>query len=108
MQHLKLCHATPASDGTAPQPIGSTIENGEVPAVTGQRRPLEPLTYDTDDLAFVLRSSLATIHRLRAAGKLPRALKLGGQLRWRVDEVKAWCAAGMPDLKTWEAMRSNP
>jgi hypothetical protein len=69
---------------------------------------LEPLTYDTDDLAFVLRSSLATIHRLRAAGKLPRALKLGGQLRWRVEEIKAWCAAGMPDLKTWEAMRSNP
>jgi hypothetical protein len=77
------------------------------PGATADQRPvLEPLTYDTDDLAFVLRSSLATIHRLRAAGKLPRALKLGGQLRWRVDEVKAWCAAGMPDLKTWEAMRS--
>jgi predicted DNA-binding transcriptional regulator AlpA len=71
-------------------------------------RDLSPLTFDTNDLAFVLRTSLATLHRLRAAGKLPRALRLGGQLRWRVEEVKAWCAAGMPDLKTWEAMRPDP
>jgi predicted DNA-binding transcriptional regulator AlpA len=71
------------------------------------RQGLDPLTFDTNDLAFVLRTSLATIHRMRAAGKLPRALRWGGQLRWRVDEVRAWVAAGMPDLKSWEAMKAD-
>jgi predicted DNA-binding transcriptional regulator AlpA len=78
-------------------------ERTEAPEA-GPAPPLSPLTYDTNDLAFVLRTSLATIHRLRAAGKLPRALKLGSQLRWRVAEVQAWVTAGMPDLQTWETM----
>jgi predicted DNA-binding transcriptional regulator AlpA len=40
---------------------------------------------------------------MRAAGKLPRPIRWGGKLYWRVADVKAWVAAGMPDLKTWEA-----
>lgn len=58
------------------------------------------------DLAAELRVSLATIWRLRAAGKLPRALTtLGKQLlRWHRDEIKAWIACGMPDMATWEAI----
>jgi len=64
---------------------------------------LPPLLYDTADLCNVLRIGLATLHRLKAAGKLPRARKLAG-LKWDADEVRRWVAAGMPPLKEWEAM----
>jgi predicted DNA-binding transcriptional regulator AlpA len=65
---------------------------------------IQPLLLDSGDLCTVLRISLATLHRLKAAGKLPRARRLGSQLRWLLSEIKDWCAAGMPDCKTWEAI----
>jgi predicted DNA-binding transcriptional regulator AlpA len=67
--------------------------------------PLTQLIFDSGDLCRVLSMSPATLHRLRAAGKLPRAHRLGGRLAWRADEVREWVAAGMPNLETWEAMR---
>jgi excisionase family DNA binding protein len=60
-----------------------------------------PLLYDSSDLCHVLRCSKPTLHRLKAANKLPKALRLGGQLRWNVEEVQAWIRAGMPDGRTW-------
>lgn len=67
----------------------------------------EQLVYDTADLCHVLRISVATLHRLKAAGKLPRARKLGSQLRWEASEIREWVAAGMPDLQRWEALRNG-
>lgn len=64
-----------------------------------------PLVYTSADLRRELRISSATLHRLKAAGKLPRAFRLGGKLRWNAAEVREWAAAGMPDQKNWEAMR---
>jgi predicted DNA-binding transcriptional regulator AlpA len=67
---------------------------------------LAPLLYDSSDLCHVLRCSMATLHRLKADNKLPKALRLGGQLRWSVEEVQAWIRAGMPDGRTWAAIRA--
>jgi predicted DNA-binding transcriptional regulator AlpA len=67
---------------------------------------VSPLLYDTSDLCLVLRCSVATIHRLKAANKLPKALRLGGQLRWSTEEVQLWIRAGMPDGQSWAAMRA--
>jgi hypothetical protein len=64
-----------------------------------------PLLFDTRDMCAVLRIGLATLHRLKAAGKLPRARKLAG-LKWDADEVRRWVAAGMPALQEWEAMEA--
>jgi predicted DNA-binding transcriptional regulator AlpA len=65
----------------------------------------DALVYDSSDLCCVLRISPATLHRLKAAGKLPRAFKLGAQLRWERSVIHQWIAAGMPDEKTWTALR---
>jgi predicted DNA-binding transcriptional regulator AlpA len=67
---------------------------------------IPPLLYDSSDLCHVLRCSIATLHRLKAANKVPKALRLGGQLRWNAEEVQAWVRAGMPDGRTWAAMRA--
>jgi predicted DNA-binding transcriptional regulator AlpA len=68
---------------------------------------MSPLVYDTADMCAVLRCSRATLDRLKSAGKLPRARRLGGQLRWIATEVVAWVNANMPDLRTWEALRAT-
>jgi predicted DNA-binding transcriptional regulator AlpA len=66
---------------------------------------LDSLVLDTTQMCHLLRCSLATLHRRRSAGQLPRPIKWGGKLCWRADEVKAWVTAGMPDAKTWEATK---
>jgi len=72
------------------------------------RRPLdstpttEPLLYDRDQLCEMLNTSRATLDRSQSAGKLPRPLRLGGQRRWRAEEVREWIRAGMPSRDEWE------
>src|SRR5437763_650424 len=68
--------------------------------------PPEQLVFDSVDMRKAIHCSAATLNRYRAAGKVPRAFKLGGKLCWRADEVRRWIAAGMPDLRTWEAVEA--
>jgi predicted DNA-binding transcriptional regulator AlpA len=49
--------------------------------------------------------SKATWWRLHAAGKVPAPIRLGGRTLWRRAELVAFCEAGCPDRKTWEAIR---
>jgi predicted DNA-binding transcriptional regulator AlpA len=49
----------------------------------------------------------ATWHRLRAANKVPPAVRLGRAVRWRREEVIAWIEAGCPDGPTWAAMQTS-
>jgi excisionase family DNA binding protein len=51
--------------------------------------------------------SRSTWHRLRAAGKLPAAVKLGRSCRWRRDELVRWINAACPDARTWTAMQAS-
>src|ERR1700722_7773678 len=67
---------------------------------------LSPLLYDSTDLCHILRCSKATLHRLKSGNKLPKALRLGGQLRWSAEEVQAWIRAGLPNARIWEAIKS--
>lgn len=44
-----------------------------------------------DDLAARFGVAVSTIYRMRSEGAdLPRALKIGGAVRWRLDEVERW------------------
>jgi excisionase family DNA binding protein len=53
-----------------------------------------PARYATaSDLATLLRCHRATIHRLVRIGRLPKAHRFGGLVRWRLDEVEAALAA---------------
>jgi predicted DNA-binding transcriptional regulator AlpA len=63
---------------------------------------------NTGDFARTLTVSPRTIRRLDAAGKLPRAVRLGGSKLWRADEVRAWVAAGCPDRARWEQSQKQP
>lgn len=39
-------------------------------------------------------------------GRIPRPLRLSERIpRWRVEELRAWLAAGAPPRERWEEMR---
>ncbi len=46
------------------------------------------------DFARMLKVSVRTLWRLRSAGQVPEPVRLGGAVRWRLDEVKKWIAGG--------------
>lgn len=55
-----------------------------------------------EELARILAISTRSLWRLRSAGQLPRPVKLGGSIRWRIDEVERWIKVGCPSLADWE------
>ena len=75
--------------------------------VAGGGQP-QPLAVDARTLGLMLSLSVRTIRKLDSSGKLPRPLKIGGHaVRWVVDEIRDWLAAGSPDRRAWELVR-NP
>ena len=52
-----------------------------------------------EKLAELLDISIRTLWRLRAAGKLPVPVRLGGSVRWRVHEISDWIEKGCPTLR---------
>jgi prophage regulatory protein len=65
------------------------------------------LLVSAEKLAQLLDISIRTLWRLRAAGRLPAPVRLGGSVRWRVDEVQAWIERGCPDQGRGKAGRHN-
>jgi predicted DNA-binding transcriptional regulator AlpA len=57
-----------------------------------------PLLLSAEKLAQILGISIRTLWRLRAAGKLPVPIRLGGSVRWRLADIEAWIAAGCPKI----------
>lgn len=57
--------------------------------------------------AAIAGVSRAHWHRLRAAGKLPPAIRLGRKVLWRRLEVADWIANGCPDAGTWAAIAAS-
>jgi predicted DNA-binding transcriptional regulator AlpA len=45
---------------------------------------------------------------MNASGKLPKPLRLNGHsIRWAVEDIRAWLAAGAPDRRVWEALKGQ-
>jgi predicted DNA-binding transcriptional regulator AlpA len=66
----------------------------------------DPLLVAATDACQLAGVSKATWWRLRAADKIPAHVRLGGRVLWRVEELKAWIAAGCPDGQTWRSRRA--
>ena len=60
-----------------------------------------PALLAAGDLASLLSISVRTLWRLDASGKIPAAVKVGSQKRWRHDEILAWLAADCPLRAHW-------
>lgn len=62
----------------------------------------EPLLATAAQVAELLKISTRTLWRLRSDGNIPEPVRIGGTVRWRVDEIKNWIAAGCPPLAARE------
>lgn len=51
------------------------------------------------DLAARIGVSVRAIWNYRDMGVLPKALKVGGAVRWREKDIDAWIQAGCPDMR---------
>ncbi len=58
-----------------------------------------PLLLSAETVAELLGISIRTLWRLRAAGRLPRPVRLGGSVRWRPEDIQAWIADGCPETQ---------
>ena len=68
----------------------------------------ERLALPAKDAAVMLGISRAQLWKLHSQGKVPLPVRLGTKApRWRVDELRAWLAAGCPDRQTWEKLRGG-
>jgi predicted DNA-binding transcriptional regulator AlpA len=66
----------------------------------------ERLALSAADAAALVGVSRAQWWKLHSAGKVPVPVYLGAKApRWRVDELRAWLAAGAPDRQTWLRLR---
>jgi predicted DNA-binding transcriptional regulator AlpA len=68
-----------------------------------RRRPrLAPLLVDYPTAARLLSISTASLYRRESAGQVgPKPLQLGGRRLFRVDELRRWVAADLPDRAAW-------
>jgi predicted DNA-binding transcriptional regulator AlpA len=68
---------------------------------------LPPLLLDGPQVAALLSISLSSFHAMRAMGQFPLPpLHLRRCVRWRVADVRAWVAAGMPAESRWRAINA--
>jgi predicted DNA-binding transcriptional regulator AlpA len=99
--------ADPAPAGPSEVPHNTAEASGrKASAAAVLTAPVEPLLLAAAEAARLCGVSEASWYRLKAAGKLPAPVKLGGRVLWRREELCRWCAAGCPDLRTWQAMEN--
>lgn len=48
------------------------------------------------ELAEMLSISSRTINRMQSSGRLIPPIRIGGSVRWRLDEVEQWIGEGCP------------
>lgn len=48
-------------------------------------------------LAKTLSTSVRTVWRKRAAGQLPKPVRIGGSVRWRSSDIDRWIEWGCPN-----------
>jgi predicted DNA-binding transcriptional regulator AlpA len=66
-----------------------------------------PLGLEAARAARFCGVSRATWYSLRKAGRLPKPVRLGRRVLWRVEELREWMAAGCPPLSRWEVMKKG-
>ena len=67
----------------------------------------QALTAPAPEVARLLGISERHLWALNSSGRVPRPLRLGRAVRWSVEELRDWIAAGAPERTRWEAMRAG-
>jgi excisionase family DNA binding protein len=63
------------------------------------------LALSAAQVAKLLGISQRHLWALNAAARVPRSIRFGRSVRWSLDELRAWLAAGARERAEWEATR---
>ena len=55
-----------------------------------------PVLITAAEFAQIMKVSKRTLWRLLSAGKLVEPIRVGGNTRWRLDDVRLWIDEGCP------------
>jgi predicted DNA-binding transcriptional regulator AlpA len=91
----------PEADG-----VPAAADHAEAGRAASPAAAIEPLLVPAAAASRLCGVSEASWYRLKSRGKVPLPVRLGGRVLWRVDELRRWCAAGCPDLRTWQALEN--
>jgi predicted DNA-binding transcriptional regulator AlpA len=94
--------SSPASADPSAQ-LGDRPEAGRLASLAPA---VQPLLVPAPEAARLCGVSEATWYRLKAAGKTPNPIRLGGKVLYRLEDLKLWLVLGCPDRKTFEAHKS--
>jgi hypothetical protein len=76
--------------------------SGATPTLAPSTPMQDRLTWSKDQTGEQFDTTGRNIDLLVASGKFPPPQKFGSVPRWRVDELRAWTAAGMPPMSEWQ------
>lgn len=55
----------------------------------------------------ICRLSKRSWFRFSASGRTPKAVRIGGSVRWRLSDIELWLSWDCPDRKTFEARQAG-
>jgi predicted DNA-binding transcriptional regulator AlpA len=85
--------------------VGRRIERVHIQGNDNQHDASKCLLLTAADAAALCCKSLRTWRSWDAAGRIPRAVRIGRSVLWRAEELRAWTVAGCPCRKDWEAQQ---
>jgi hypothetical protein len=88
------------------QPRSAHEDHVAMPKAPCPESPIA-LLYTSEDLTQILRTSLATIIRMRAAKQILAPFRLLGQLRWSAETIHKWIELGMPNEQTFDELQRS-
>ena len=78
--------------------ISDSMSQNDQAVLQGKQHGL----FGAKELAGLLNVSLRHVQSLKAAGRLPRPIRLGRSVRWRASEIHLWIDEGCPSQHKWE------
>ena len=67
---------------------------------------IEATLVNANELAKKLSISVRHLWRMKAAGKLPKAVNVGGCVRWVWADIELFLSLGCPAQKQFEALKA--
>jgi predicted DNA-binding transcriptional regulator AlpA len=58
-------------------------------------------------LAKMLATSVRSVWRYRSAGRLPKPVKVGSSVRWRLSDIQLWIKLSLPTQTEFEQLKAN-
>lgn len=75
----------------------TTDDSSPAISVSDNKAPkVQPALITAAELAQMMQVSVRTLWRLLSAGQIPAPIRIGGNTRWRVEEINQWIAEGCP------------